>query len=238
MWQLSDWGATCIGDADCKEQFNGIKSATTVEELRAASQYLYHRKCLGATSIIWSGHRDCKSLDRAGRAASGSFWHLSHNELVSIVKFSLTEENHMWSVGSLWRRSDAIPMGGSFSVQCAEFHGLWGLKMNMSAMQRLGQLIQTTPVPLWLTPSRNTISQFRDNVNVAAKGPSAHREMSRVCSTLTECWRLVVLCNCLSKGDQCVGHCMQSSLRILGLTIHLQGSVVCYSTPFALNHSR
>ena len=40
--ELSNWGATCIRGADCKEQFNRIEPDTTVRELREASQYLYH----------------------------------------------------------------------------------------------------------------------------------------------------------------------------------------------------
>ena len=64
LQNLHSWGATCIGAADCKEQFNGIKLATTVGELRDASQYLYHRKCRGASSIVWSVHCDSKALDR------------------------------------------------------------------------------------------------------------------------------------------------------------------------------
>ena len=42
--QLSSWGASCIGEGDCKEQFNRIKLATTIQELREALQYLYHKK--------------------------------------------------------------------------------------------------------------------------------------------------------------------------------------------------
>ena len=70
---LSQWGATCVGEADCKEQFNRIKPKVTVTELREASQFLYHNKRWGAESIVWSIHRDCKELDRAGRAASSAF---------------------------------------------------------------------------------------------------------------------------------------------------------------------
>ena len=234
---LSDWGATFMGEADCKEQFNRIEPATTVQELRDASQFLYHRKRRGASSIIWSIHRDSKALDRAGKATSASFWHFSHEELIGIVNFSLTEDNYVWCPGSLWQRTDAIPMGGSFSAQCADLHSLWGLKTQVEAMKHSGKLMRTKHVLLWLTPAGNTVSlsQLRDNVNVAAKGPSANTEMSRVCATLTECWGQLVVCDCLSKGNPCVGNCMQPSLRILGLTIHLHELVVCYSTPSALD---
>ena len=45
-----------------------------------------------------------------------------------MVQFSLQEDNHVWSAGSLWRRDDAIPMGGSFRAQCADLHSLWTLR--------------------------------------------------------------------------------------------------------------
>ena len=194
-------------------------------ELRNASQFLYYRKRWGASSIIWHIHCDLKTLDRAGKAASASFWHFSQEELISIIKFSLTEDNFVWCAGSLWPCTDAIPMGGSFSAQCADLHGLWGLKVQVEVMKRPGKLVQESPVPLWLTPAGNTVSlsRFRDNVNVATKGPSAAAEMARLCQTLTECWDLPVVCDCLSKGNACEGRCMQQSLRILGLTIHLRG---------------
>ena len=234
---LSQWGATCVGEADCKEQFNRIKPQVTVTELREASQFLYHKRRWGADSIVWSIHRDCKELDRAGRAASSAFWHFSHEELTDLVRFSLTEDNQVWCAGAMWKRADAIPMGGSFSAQCADLHSLWALKEGVDVMRRFGTLQKAEPFPVWATPAGNTdsLSQFRDNVNVAAKGPSARTEMLRVCEALSECWKLPVHCDCLSKGETCNGVCMSDKLHILGVTIHLQSSVVCFSTPSALN---
>ena len=153
-------------------------------------------------AIIWSVHRDCKDLDRVGRAASSAFWHLSHDELTQLVQFSLTEDNQVWCAGAMWRRSDAIPMGGSFSAQCADLHSLWALKQGIETMKRFGKLIEQGPFPAWEAPAGNTVSlsQFRDNVTVAAKGPSAKSQMARVCNALSECWSLPVHCDCLSRG--------------------------------------
>ena len=120
----SDWGANCIGEADCKEPFNRIKPATTVQGLQDASQYLYHKRRWGASDLDWSVHRDCKALDRAGKADPASLWH-SHEELVQIIPFSLIED------------ADAIPMGGSFSAQCADLHSVWALKVAVEKMRQL-----------------------------------------------------------------------------------------------------
>ena len=151
--------------------------STTVREMHATSQFLYNKRRWGAGSIVWSVHRDCKALDRAGRAASRSFWHISHDELVQMVQLSIKEDNHVWSAGSLWRRDNAIPMGGSFSAQCAHLHNLWALRQNVEKMKEFGELVQTAPFPPWKTPAGNTVlmSLFRDNVNVTGKGPTAEK---------------------------------------------------------------
>ena len=85
-------------------------------------------------------------------------------------------------------------MGGSFSAQCADLHSLWALKQGIETMRRFGKLIEEGPFPAWETPAGNTVSlsQFRDNVNVATKGLSAKSEMARVCNALSECWSLPV----------------------------------------------
>ena len=41
-----------------------------------------------------------------------------------------------------------------------------------------------------------SLSQFRDNVNVAAKRPTASFEMAAVCSVLIRAWNLLVVCDC------------------------------------------
>ena len=92
-------------------------------------------------------------------------------------------------------------------------------------MKEFGKLIQSTPFPLWKTPAGNTV-QFR-----------AHHEMSRICAALSDCCDLPVHCDCLSKGQVCKGDCMKQEIRILGVTIHLHGAPLCYSTPSALNDS-
>ena len=106
-----------------------------------------------------------------------------------MVRFSLTEDNTVWCAGSLWKRCGAIPMGGSFSAQCADLHSIWAMKRNVDIMNRFGKLVRTVAFLLWETPTGNTVSlsQSRDNVNVAAKGPRAPQEMSRVCSALSDC---------------------------------------------------
>ena len=148
----------------------------------------------GSGGVGWGVPPPPPPWDKAGKAASSAFWHISHDELIQLVQFSLTEDNYVLCAGQLWQRTDAIPMGGSFSAECADLHSVWALKEAVSVMRKFGDLVQTVPVPLWKTPAGNTVSlsQFRDNVNVACAGPSAAMEMSRVCTALSECW----VCQC------------------------------------------
>ena len=237
MQHLHEWGAELVGEANCKEQFNRINPSTTVRELTEASEYPRKAKRWGSRDLWWSVHRDSKKLDRAGKASSSAFWHLSHRALTRLVQFSLIEDNHVCSAGALWCREDAIPMGGSFSAQCADLHSVWGLFKHVSLLKQFGTLIQQEPIPLWQTARGNVVnlSQFRDNVNVAAKGPSAASEMGVVCSLLAECWDLPVVCDCITEVcTTCTGACMQRSLRLLGLTLHVGECSICYSSPSSL----
>ena len=109
----------CTGEVDCKDQFDKIKPDTSIQELTEASKYLYHAKSWGSNKIVWSIHWDFNKLDRVGKTSSAAFWHLLHKDLVRLVTFSLSEENHVWSAGTLWQRTHAIPMGGSFSTHNA-----------------------------------------------------------------------------------------------------------------------
>ena len=100
------------------------------------------------------------------------------------VQFSLTEDNNMWSAGTLWQGTGAMPMGGSCS---AGLHSVWGLFHKVSLLKQCGALIQREPIPLWTSTRCNAVrlSQFRDNVNVAARAPTTASEMAAICA---ECW--------------------------------------------------
>ena len=74
-----------------------------------------------------------------------------------------------------------------------------------------------------------SLSQFRGNVNVTAKG-SAHNEMRRVCTVLNACWDPPVLRDCLANNTPCEGACMVSARCMLGLTFH-GTSTLCSTTP-------
>ena len=104
-------------------------------------------------------------------------------------------------------------MGGPFSAQSADLRSVWGAKKRTDLMRQLESLnFSPRGHPLWTTPRGNTLSlaQFRDNVLVGAKGPTAQREMQSVCDVLSQVWNLPVLCDCVA-----------SSLTGMGFTMHL-----------------
>ena len=76
---------------------------------------------------------------------------------------------------------------------------------------------------MWCTPCGRimALAQFRDNVLVAFARPRAASDMRDVCDTLSDIWRLPVLCPCMQRhGDACTEACMGPELRALGICIH------------------
>ena len=131
-------------------------------------------------------------------------------------------------------------MGGPFSAQSADLRSVWGVKQRTDLMRQLGTLnFSPRGHPLWTIPQGNVISlsQFRDNVLVGAKGPTAQAEMQTVCHTLSAVWDLPLLCDCMTEEQQvCSGICMGQSLTAMGFTIHIQGQnpPLVYAQPSGL----
>ena len=109
------------------------------------------------------------------------------DELNDPVSFSLLRDNVVLAAGEPWRRGGAIPMGGPFSAQSADLHCVSTCKKAVSPLRRLGGLSVTDAGILqWSMPRGNVVAlqKFRDNVMVAAKGPTPHTTMYTVCMTL------------------------------------------------------
>ena len=134
-------------------------------------------------------------------------------------------------------------MGGPFSAQAADLRSIWGVKQRIDLMRRLGRLHFTERGhPLWLTPTGNTLSlsQFRDNVMVAARGPTAKHTMKSVTDTLTEIWDLPVLCPCITDTvHTCTTECMTTSVTAMGITVHLHQAhpPLIYTQPSGLTNT-
>ena len=83
------------------------------------------KKCRwSAQVLVWSIHRDNKTLDRAGMGTSSRFTHLLHQDLENLVYFSLLIDTYTQASGHLWSRTGAIPMGGPFSARSADLRGM------------------------------------------------------------------------------------------------------------------
>ena len=83
-----------------------------------------------ASEVIWSVHHAHPRLDRAGRATGHGFKFVSHEDLTAIIRQELTSNNGCYGVGNVWRRTNCILMGGSFSAQGADLHSVWGAYEN------------------------------------------------------------------------------------------------------------
>ena len=114
-------------------------------------------------------------------------------------------------------------MGGPFSAQSADLGSIWGVKQRTDLMRRLGNLsFSPRGHLLWTTPRGNVLSlaQFRDNVLVGAKGPTARSQMQQVCDTLSAVWSLPVLCDYMTEDNQvCLQTCMSDTVTAMGFTI-------------------
>ena len=98
-------------------------------------------------------HHTYSQLDGAGQATSHGFTYVTHEELIAIVIQELTANNGYFGVGRVWTHTNCIPMGGSFSAQGADLHGLWAAYENRKYFHRLGCLEVTPEVwPMWHTP--------------------------------------------------------------------------------------
>ena len=88
-----------IGEADCKDHFNKIKPADVVKHAHDATAWLRQEPHWRATQYYWSIHKYDKCLDRRGKATAFNFDLISHEELTSILEFSLTDDRFCTAVG-------------------------------------------------------------------------------------------------------------------------------------------
>ena len=73
---------------------------------------------------------------------------------------------------------------------------------------------------------------------VAAKGPTPHTTMYKVCRTMEDIWDLQVLCPCRDKNPDlvCEGAYMTSTVRCMGVSIYVSaGGCVAHAHPNALH---
>mmetsp|Transcript_95376 Transcript_95376/g.164591 ORF Transcript_95376/g.164591 Transcript_95376/m.164591 type:complete len:468 (-) Transcript_95376:63-1466(-) len=189
------WAVT-LGEADCKEQFNKIAPQGIIECMEEASKWLMKRRRWGAEDLIWSVHRECSKMDRAGKAAAQSFHFVSHQKLMDSIRFDLTEQNSVYAVGKMWTRAGCIPTGGCFPAPVADLHSVWRLKRAVRSLRQLGDLSISDPgMPVWdmrvraRQPINVTLAQFRGSVLVASSSRArGGYVVSKVCETLSVAW--------------------------------------------------
>ena len=123
-------------------------------------------------------------------------------------------------------------MGGRFSA----LHGIWMCKRSVSLLRTMGDMSVTdSGILQWTLNSGDIIAlqQFRDNVMVAAKGPTPRTTMYTVCCTMESIWGLWVLCPCRDKDPNLVCHGDCGSDSALHGCLHIRFAVLhpCTCTP-------
>ena len=162
--------------------------------------------------MFWSIHRYDRSSDRCGKANAYNFDIISHDELTSLIRFSIQEDHFCIAVGHCWSRDFALPMGGPFSAQAANLHSIWRFHLHKQRFHVLGELSFTARgFPIWTNANGRAVSstQFRDNILVAAVGSGASWAMADVCKLLADAWSPRVLCTCISDTNtECLHECI------------------------------
>ena len=135
---LPEWGSSVVGECDCLGQFNNITPQSVMSDLAESVKWLAKKRRWNAQELVWSIHRDDKTLDRARLGTSSRFTHLLHQDLEDLVYFSLLIDTYTWASGQIWSRTSAIPMGGPFGAQGADLRSIWGTKKRTDLMRKVG----------------------------------------------------------------------------------------------------
>ena len=120
---LPEWGCTILGECDCSGQFNNVTPQSIMSDLAESVKWLDKKRHWNVQELVWSIHRDNKSLDKAGMGTSSRFTHRLHQDLENRVYFSLLTHTYTQASGQVWSRTGAIPMG-PFSAQSADLRSI------------------------------------------------------------------------------------------------------------------
>ena len=112
-----------VSKGECKlDQFNKKEWEIVVSHLDKLFGWLkmaQHR--WRDNKLNWSIHRE--HSHHGGATTSSIFWCTTRSILMSIVRFKLMENIHVWAALELHHHLQC--MGGSVSVQNANLHGVW-----------------------------------------------------------------------------------------------------------------
>ena len=169
--------------------------------MKQASDWLVKKRRWHMQYVVWSIHHAHKKLDRAGKAAAHGFRYIQQDSLNTLVKHDLKRNNACWSVGSVWTRTNCIPIGGPFSAQGADF---WRGYVHRHLFRQLGALsVSAEGFPLWDGPhGRVALCQFRDRDNILVATDAPPEKCASLVNLLRsishKAWGLHVECDCIA----------------------------------------
>ena len=197
---LSSWNCQAIGEADCTRQFDKVPPTSIIDSLKEAAVWLRKKEQWRAQETVWSIHKDNSAHDHVGMGQHTRFEYITQEQLVALVEFSLTQGTYTEAAGQPWCRS-ASTHGRTLPHPRSRpsLYVASKKEMSVSVRTKNTQILRHTAPP-WDTPCSNIVSlaQFRDNILMAATGPTCKFEMAHVCSMLTQAWGLLVMCLCIT----------------------------------------
>ena len=66
---------------------------------------------------------------------------LSHEQLIELVIFDLTEKNRCWVLGRWCVHTECIPTGGQLNAQAADLYSVWQANQKRGLFRTLGTMI-------------------------------------------------------------------------------------------------
>ena len=166
------------------------------------------------------------ALDRAGKATVAGFKYITHQQLTAIVRHELSKSNVCWAAGTVWVRTNCIPMGGPFSAQGANIHSVQRVYQHRGLFRQPGALtVSPEGFPLWEGRwGRVAMCQFRDNILIATDCPEAKQAalIENIRTIVKIAWGLEVECDCITpQQNKCTRCCCGPVRKAVGVVMTL-----------------
>ena len=193
--------------------------------------------------MCWSIHKTDKSMDKAGKATDYNFHVMSHNELIEFLLLFHSVATTSARQSVLLGNACSQYLWVAHSVHNLQIYIVYGPFTWLRHARDSGGTLSTSSegYPMWCHPSGRTLAlaQFRDNIVIACRGPRTTQAVRDVCGTLTNIWKLPVLCPCMKNpGDPCKEKCMTQELRAPGICMHRAGGRgTCVAHPSAFDEN-
>ena len=106
-------GLHTVTKLHCKDHFNYVQPTNVEDHMVDASAWLNAKRRGRMVEVVWSVHHMHSALDRVAKATAAGFKYVTHQQLTAIVGHELSKNNACWAAGTVWVRTNCIPMRGA-----------------------------------------------------------------------------------------------------------------------------